>query len=165
MASKADAGKGEKKGMPIVLMMVVMLLGIGGGAGAMWFFAKGAHADTGAAAAPAVALAVPPPAHYIAMDPSFVVNLADPDGTRYLQVDVQLMTRDPAAAPVIQGNLPALRNGLLMLFSQKLADELRSRDDKEALQAEALAEVQRILTAETGRPAAEALYFTSFVTQ
>lgn len=158
------ASKEQGKGLPIVVIVLVLLLGIGGGAAGMWGFSARA---SGGGEAPAQQVAVQPaaPAQYVAMEPAFVVNLADEDGTRYLQVDVQLMTRDPAAAASIEGNLPALRNGLVMLFSQQYAEQLRTRQSKEALQAEALEEVQRILVAESGRPQAEALYFTSFVTQ
>ncbi|MBS7457222.1 flagellar basal body-associated FliL family protein [Coralloluteibacterium stylophorae] len=168
MASK-DTKKDEtkKKGKPIVLIALMLVIGIGGGAGGMWFMGKKgdgeAHAaEAGAEEAPAAPAG---PATYVPMEPAFVVNLADEGGTRYLQADVQLMTRDPLAAAALEANAPALRNGLLLLFAQQYADRLRTREDKERLQTEALAEIQRIMTAETGSPAAEALYFTSFVTQ
>ena len=54
---------------------------------------------------------------------------------------------------------------LLLLFSQQTVEGVRSREAKEQLQADALKEVQAVLTEATGKPGIDALYFTSFVTQ
>lgn len=52
-----------------------------------------------------------------------------------------------------------------MLFAQQNAEELITRAGKEKLQAQALAEVRKLMKAETGKPGAEQLLFTSFVMQ
>ncbi len=109
---------------------------------------------------------LPAPAQYLPMIPAFVVNLDDTAlGARYLQVEVQLVTRDPQAVTALQQHEPALRARLLMLFAQQTYDGVATREGKEALQAAALQEVRTLMTEETGKPAAEALLFTSFVTQ
>jgi flagellar FliL protein len=105
------------------------------------------------------------PAQYLEMQPSFVVNLEDDQTSRYLQVDVQLMTRDPKAADEIKANMPRLRNTLMMLFSQQHSKDLNTREGKEALQKQALDQVQAVMRDETGSPAIEALYFTNLVMQ
>nr|WP_255693020.1 flagellar basal body-associated FliL family protein [Luteimonas sp. XNQY3] len=134
---------------------LVMLLGAGAAA---WHF-LGRDAS-----APAPAL--PAPAQYLPMTPAFVVNLdGTPLGPRYLQVEVQLVTRDPLAVAQLQQHEPALRARLLMLFAQQTYDGVATREGKEALQAEALEEVRTLMVEETGKPTAEALLFTSFVTQ
>nr|WP_281379698.1 flagellar basal body-associated FliL family protein [Rehaibacterium terrae] len=99
------------------------------------------------------------------MEPAFVVNLADRDLDRYLQVEVQVMTRDASVIPALEAHMPLIRNRLLLLFGQQHADQLRSREDKERLQEEALAELQAILAEVAGKPGIEAVYFTNFVTQ
>nr|WP_255703515.1 flagellar basal body-associated FliL family protein [Lysobacter sp. GX 14042] len=99
------------------------------------------------------------------MDPAFVVNLADPDSVRYLQADVQLMTRDPATAAAIELHAPAIRNRLLLMFGQHTADQLSQRAAKERLQDSGRDEVRALLKAEGAPAGVEALYFTSFVTQ
>ena len=138
---------------------VPVLLLLGGGGAAAWFLLNKP------AAAPQTA-ALPAPAQYLPLAPAFVVNLEDtPMGPRYLQVEVQLVTRDPLAAPLLQQHEPALRARLLMLFAQQTYEGVSTRTGKEALQAQALTEVQTLMTEETGKPAAEALLFTSFVTQ
>lgn len=171
---QAAAAAPAKKGMSLVtvLLVVVVALGIGGG-GAYFFVAKGASAEAGddapakgkkgakgKAKAPAV------PATYIPIEPAFVVNLADEDSLRYLQLEVQVATRDKAAEDAIKQHMPVIRNNLLMLFAQQRTYDLRDRGGKERLQKAALDEVKKVVKAEGGDgDLIEALYFTSFVTQ
>ncbi|WP_449466868.1 flagellar basal body-associated FliL family protein [Stenotrophomonas humi] len=151
-----------KSRRPLLVTALIALIAAGSAGGAVWYFTQGegiAKADKPAAATPA-------PAQYFALDPSFVVNLNGPiDGPRYLQVDVQLMTRDPLALQAMQTHAPAIRARLLMLFSQVEPAQIADRAGKEALQASALAEVQKLMKAETGKKSADDLLFTSFVTQ
>jgi flagellar FliL protein len=104
-------------------------------------------------------------AQYLALDPAFVVNLAGADSSRYLQVSVEVMTRDSKAIDGLKLHMPAIRNNLLMLFGQKTTEDLSGREGREALRQLALTEVQKVMREETGDDAIEALYFTSFVTQ
>lgn len=137
-------------------LVAIVLLGAGGAAA--WFLLHKPAAEPKAA--------LPAPAQYLPMAPAFVVNLEDtPMGPRYLQVEVQLVTRDPLAVPQLEQHEPALRARLLMLFAQQTYEGVSTRAGKEALQAQALNEVQTLMTEETGKPGAEALLFTSFVTQ
>lgn len=163
---KDDTGQNKKGGKKLILLVaigVVVLAAAGGGA---WFFFG--HKDDGKGgkhAAPKVA-EVPKPAQYFPMDPAIVVNLADPgDGPQYLQVEVQLVTRDPEALKRITENAPAIRAHLLMLLSQVKATDVADLAGKQKLQKSALAEVQKVMTSETGDKCVEALLFTSFVTQ
>ena len=75
------------------------------------------------------------------------------------------MTRDPEALTAIQLHAPAIRARLLMLFAQQDAAGLMSREGKERLQNAALGEVKSLLVAETGKPCAESILFTSFEMQ
>jgi len=165
-SSKAAVPAEKKAGKPWLLIVGIVMVLAGGGGAATWFLSKPASAAEGAAA-DAKPAGVPAPAQYVALEPAFVVNLEGGGGvSRYLQVEVQLMTRDATAAKDLQTHAPAIRADLLMLFSQQQAESLGSRAGKEKLQAVALAEVNRLLKAETGTPAAaEALMFTSFVMQ
>ncbi len=105
------------------------------------------------------------PAQYMDMQPSFVVNLEDTDAMRYLQVDVQLMTRDPKAVEEIKANMPRIRNTLMLLFSQQHSKDLNTREAKENLQKQALDQVRAVMREETGSPSVDGLYFTGFVMQ
>lgn len=170
----APAKSGKGKLIAIILGVVVAL---GGGGGAAWFMlGKDAKAEASAESGKKGKKAkdeeggehgegAKQPAKYLSLDPAFVVNLAGPDADRYLQVQVELMTRDALAADAIKLHTPAIRDRLLLLFGTKTAEELASREGRESLRQLALAEVQKVMNEETGEDAVEALYFTSFVTQ
>lgn len=146
----------------LLVTALIALLAAGAAGGAVWYFTQG---KVEAAVKPS-APAKPAPAQYFALDPAFVVNLDSTfDGPRYLQVEVQLMTRDPEAVAALQTHAPAIRARLLMLFSQVQAEQIADRAGKEKLQAEALAEVHKLMSRETGKKSADELLFTSFVTQ
>lgn len=166
-ASPAVSNKGSKKllimgGGAAVLLIV---LGVGG-----WLIfggkaephAEEAAADGKAVEGKAAGKAAP---IYHALDPAFVANLADEDGGRYLQVEIQVMARDQAAIDAVELHKPVIRNQLLLIFSEMKVEDLRTREAREGLQKKALEEIQRILKEQTGKPGIEALYFTSFVTQ
>jgi len=144
-----------------IVIACVVLLGSGGGG--WWFW----QARASAKPAPKAATAHPAkaPAQYYPLDPAFVVNLADTDSVRYLQADVQLMTRDPGTRAALETHAPAIRNRLLLLFGQQTALQLSQRNGKEALQRQALSEVRSVLDGEGAPDKVEAVYFTSMVTQ
>jgi flagellar FliL protein len=155
-AEAAPAPKKNKKKLLIAIGAAVVLAG--GGAGAYFAFAGG-DADAAKAAA------APLPAQYYAMTPAFVVNLADTDSTRYLQADIQLMTRDTGTLAALELHAPAIRNRLLLLLGSQSSTALEDRAGKEKLQKQALAEVRAVLKAEKAPDKVDALYFTSLVTQ
>jgi flagellar protein FliL len=119
----------------------------------------------GAPAADAAAEPVLAPPIYVDIDSNMVVNFQGGGRLRYLQVGVQVMTRDPAAVEALQRHRPMLRNNLIMLFSDQSYEALNSRDGKAALRDAALTEVQGVLGDDYHGPGIEAVYFTSFVMQ
>jgi len=158
-ANAPAAPEKNKKGKLLLIVGAVVLLLAGAGGG--WW----ATQSRTAAADAKPAEPVKPPAQYHALSPAFVVNLTDADATRYLQADVQLMTRDPETLKAIETHAPAIRNRLLLLFGGYSAAQLAERSAKEKLQKQALSEVRAALKAEVAPDKIEALYFTSLVTQ
>jgi flagellar FliL protein len=157
----ADVPKKKSK-LPLIIGAVVLL---GGGLAGGWFMQQrgashAAPAEAEHAAAPTKAVAT-----YYALEPAFVVNLADTDANRYLQGDVQVMTRDPETMKVLEAQAPAIRNRLLLLFGQQTSAQLAQRSGKERLQAAALDEIKKVLAAEGGANKPEAVIFTSLVVQ
>lgn len=102
---------------------------------------------------------------YLPLNPAFVVNFASQGKARFLQVEVEAMTRDPLVPDQITLHMPIIRNNLLLLFSAQTYDSVSTLEGKEALREEALVVVQDILEEETGDAGIEAVYFTSFVMQ
>jgi flagellar protein FliL len=115
------------------------------------------------------AKATPPPAGpplFLALDPPFVVNFDAEQAVRFLQIAVQVETRDPATIELLKTNDPVVRNDLLLLFANQKYAQLSTREGKEALRNQALESVRKVLSRAGGQPERlEAVYFTSFVMQ
>ena len=158
----------QRKGGGLVLVLAAVLLSTLGGGGAAWFVAQHALAAAqpkGEEDAEEKVELPSSPAQYFALEPAFVVNLEDERAQRFLQVQVELMSRDGKTLEQIERHAPRIRSQLLMLLGQQQVADLSTRAGKEALQAAVLAEVKAILMAETGEAQVEAVYFTSFVMQ
>jgi flagellar FliL protein len=105
------------------------------------------------------------PMSYVEIEGALVANLP-PGGPAFLQVRVQIGARGEPAKAAIEAHLPAIQSALLAQLRQTTAEELARPDAMTHLQDKALAEVNRVLKAETGqRDTAAAVLFTSFVTQ
>ncbi|MCW8855276.1 MAG: flagellar basal body-associated FliL family protein [Gammaproteobacteria bacterium] len=102
---------------------------------------------------------------YIPLKPAFVVNFENPEQVSLLQVDIQLMTYDPAVEKALNTHMPRIRNELLLLFGGKQYHEINTREGKRKLSQDAIMEIQRVLQEEGAPSSVEALYFTSFVMQ
>jgi flagellar FliL protein len=166
-AAPAAAADAPKKGFPIVLVLIVLLVGLGAGGGAAFFLLPKAESEAEASEDGKRERKTDKrlPAQYVALTPAFVVNLADEGSTRYLQAEIQVSSRDPQTIADLGAHSPAIRNALLMLFAKQTQADLRSIEGREKLQNAALDEINRVLEEETGHDGAEALFFTSFVTQ
>jgi flagellar FliL protein len=105
------------------------------------------------------------PLNYIPLAPAFVVNFGDASDVRFLQVTIELGTRNPDQVEHIKEHSPALRNSVVMLLSSQDPATLNSREGKEKLRADTLAEVQQVMQEETGSDAIDDIFFTSFVMQ
>jgi flagellar FliL protein len=101
---------------------------------------------------------------YYAIDPPLVVNFEDGAVVRFLQITMEVMAHDEKAIDSVQKNIPLIRNNLLMLMSNRDYQTMMSRDGKEQLRHEALAEIRKVQT-QTGAPDVDDLLFTTFVVQ
>ena len=160
MSSPADKNAARKSSkLPWILLTLVVLGGAGAG-GFFWWQSQQAATHSSRKAS-----AVRSPAQYYALEPAFVVNLADSESVRYLQAEVQLVTRDANTRAAMELHEPAIRNRLLLLFGQQSSAQLGQRTGKERLQATALKEVRQVLKGEAAADKVEAVIFTSLVTQ
>ncbi|MBP6894811.1 MAG: flagellar basal body-associated protein FliL [Gammaproteobacteria bacterium] len=161
-AAAEGAAKPKSNLIKIVLIVVAVLVLAGGAAGGTWFFMKGgSHAkgkDTHAEAAAgdeeddeAPSSAKKPAPIYMALD-NMVVNLADPGGDRFAQIGVTLELSDEKLGDQIKQRLPAVRSSILMLVSQRTAEELLRRDGKDKLAQDIVMEVSRVAGLRTPRP-------------
>lgn len=163
--SKPAESKPRKSRKGLIIAIASVLVVGGGGAGAYVMFAGKGGDEAGKSEKPAEP-EVKLPAQFVEMDPPFVVNFQPGSQARFLQVAVQLMTREPEMVHFIEHLKPIVRNDLLLLFGNKSVAEVATPEGKEALRQATLEAVRRIIAAEGGRPEAlEAVYFTSFVMQ
>jgi flagellar FliL protein len=107
----------------------------------------------------------PKTAVYYKLDPPFVVNFQGQNGSRFLQVTIELMTYDPDVVPAIEQHMPVIRNNLVFLLSSVNYDQISTLEGKQKLRSDTLAEIQRILKEKIGKPGVEEVYFTSIVMQ
>ncbi|HEY4369366.1 MAG TPA: flagellar basal body-associated FliL family protein [Steroidobacteraceae bacterium] len=170
-AAVADAApKKGRSGLLLVIIAALVAASAAGG-GAYFVFSskvealahdkdKKEHGEKGAQQKPKA------PAQYIKMDPPFVVNFEAKGAMRFLQVSIELMTRDPATADLLKLHDPRIRNDLLLLLGNQQMETISSREGKEGLRAEALKAVANVIGSEGGDPKqVEQLFFTSFVMQ
>ena len=104
------------------------------------------------------------PSVYYAIDPPLVVNFEDGSAVRFLQITMEVMAHDEKAIDSVQKNIPLIRNNLLLLMSNRNYQSMMSREGKEKLRQEALAEVRAVQKKE-GSPDVDDVLFTSFVVQ
>jgi flagellar protein FliL len=156
-----------------IIMGVVGLLVLGGATYAALYFAgvlgggeteavaEAGMADPKEAAKPAVPKA---PQIYLPMEP-FVVNFDMNADVRFMQVTLQVAARDPAVIERVREHTPAIRNGLVMLYSSQDPVVLNTRAGKETLLKQSLEEINKVLREHAGSAGLENVYFTSFVMQ
>lgn len=128
-AAPAAAPK-KRKGLVFILVAVILLLA-GGGGGAYWFLWRGSAEAAGAQAEPE-----PDPGTGVLTLAPFVVNLADPSGTRFLRVSMSLVVANEDVAREIEDDKVVharLRSTILELLAQKQSTELVTPEGKTAL--------------------------------
>ncbi|MFQ5427403.1 MAG: flagellar basal body-associated protein FliL [Thermodesulfobacteriota bacterium] len=91
----------------------------------------------------------------------FVVNLQDNIGTRYLKLTVKLELAEPGTDGELKGQLPRIRDALIILLSSKNYSEIGTVEGKYRLRDEIVKRINRILKEASVRGA----YFTDFVIQ
>ncbi|HMM77661.1 MAG TPA: flagellar basal body-associated FliL family protein [Gammaproteobacteria bacterium] len=191
-AKQEVAAGGSKKKM-IILMVVAMLLAVGGAVGATMFIMGGkadeaatadkdqaaqdagdenaadaedgdekdvaAEGEEGKGAAPL----------YVALDPAFVVNFQDKQQrTKFLKAEISVVAKSAKVQEAITAHMPAVRNGVVMLLSRQIYEDLMTSEGKEKLRSDALAEVQSVMEKQAGKKVGKGvkdLYFSTLVMQ
>ncbi len=170
----ADSGQKKKKLLLLIgVAVTLVIISVGSTVVALKMLSPSTPESHGEhAAVPTLA-----PAVYFEMTPNFTINFTVNGRQRYLQAAITLMYRDPGLDSLLSLHMPAIRNGLVMLFSSKNFDELQTPEGKEQLKAEALVIIQTLLQKEQSALVAsgatkgvslanvEQVLFTNFVMQ
>lgn len=147
------------------MMITIGVAALLGGAGVALFLTHALGHSAKAAHAAASSKPAGPPL-YLPLDPAFVVNFQGDPMVRYLQVAVEVMSRDQKTLDLLKANDPVVRNDLLILLANQKSSLLATAAGKEQLRTEALTAIRKDLVQAGGDPKrVEAVYFTSFVMQ
>jgi len=92
---------------------------------------------------------------------SFIVNLSDQGGKRYLRVTMSLELGEGKSAEELTKRLPQIRDSILMILPSRKVDELQSTEGKHSLRAEIVSKMNELL----GKEIVKKIYFTEFVIQ
>lgn len=148
----------------IVLGVVLLLVvGMGGGLFMMWSkmsaintqIATAAEAKDGQTGTDQAMIGP-----IMALD-TFIVNLADAGGKRFLRVTIDLELNNPEMQEEMKTRMPQVRDAILMILPTKHFDDISSTEGKMALRDELLASLNQFLT--TGQ--VNNIYFKEFVVQ
>ena len=106
------------------------------------------------------------PAFYTNLAPPLVVNFKDRIGDDHvMQVTLEMMARDQATVNEVREHLPVIRSSLILLYSGFVYEDVSTREGKQRMLDEGLAEIQALMTKRIGKPGIEEIYFTGLVIQ
>lgn len=162
---KRSGEKARKGGLPLIPLILAIVIGggaIAGGGYFAWskFFASspkgpGKGPEAGATAGEAANIGVIEPLE------TFIVNLADNGGKRFLKVGINLELSDPGLGEEVKNKLPVIRDAILVLLSNKSYADIGDARGKSLLREEILARINPFL--KEGR--IKKVYFSEFVVQ
>lgn len=163
MSQEDELPEPKKKSKLKWIIMILLVLLLGGALGAAYFLgffdnflgkgdaesAKAKQEQSSVAAAPRVQL------------PTFLVNLYDPLGRRYISMDIELELISPAVAQEIEAQNARIRDALILLLTSKTYSELSTQEGKHILRNEILDRINQILTG----PKVVRVYYINLVIQ
>ncbi|SMP50360.1 flagellar basal body-associated FliL family protein [Desulfonatronum lacustre] len=158
----------KKKGAKVkwIVLLLVLLLLAGGGGAAYWFLmGPGAVSEDGAleqegdqAGLQGARTEFVP--EIVTLD-TFVVNLADPLGRRFLRMTLDVEVLNRAAIADVQRNNSRIRDAVILLLAGKSFADLASMEGKITLKNQIVERLNQIV----GGGRVTNVYFTEFVVQ
>jgi flagellar protein FliL len=144
--------KSSKKKLLIIIVLAVILLG-GGGAAAYWkFFMKAETSEKSS----------PKPEHSVIQEfDTFIVNLRDPGGKRFLKLAMKAKLDGLPLSEEFKSRSFEMRDMILTILSSKETEDITSPEDKLSLKQEIIAALNRSLQ----KGQVQDVYFTEFLIQ
>ena len=159
-----ETPKKKKKGK--ILKILILLLLLGGIGFAVWKFAlpmflenSGSDATQTEGAKPSGN--APKAGNPVVTLPTFMVNLADPLGRRYIRLTIEVEVNSADAAAELNNNTAKVRDAINMLLSSKSYADLAPSENKILLKNEIVERLNQIL----GGPKVARVYFVDIVIQ
>ena len=173
-AATAAAPEAPKKKSKKLLFIVVgvLVLALAGAGGALFILKKNTADEHGDEEAVAEVNHKPKsPPTFLPLE-NMVVNLADAGGNRFVQLGLTLQLQDAATETAVKAFLPSIRSQILVLLSQRTAEEMLQVQGKEKLSADIIAAISKEMGyaeirkggKSTPNPV-QAVLFSSFIVQ
>ncbi|GAB7079491.1 flagellar basal body-associated FliL family protein [Megalodesulfovibrio paquesii] len=162
-----DEEQPKKKGGKlkwIIILVLLLVLGGGGYFAYTKFFApQGSTTDAPAqqAEGQSAPTEAPPGDTQVVTLPTFLVNLADPLGRRYLKMTLDVEVTNKQAAEELNKQTPKIRDAIILLLSSKTYADLSTFESKLVLKKEIVERLNLIL----GGAKVRNVYFTDMVIQ
>lgn len=156
MSNAAATAKPAKGGKLVPILIAIIVLG--GAGGGFWFWKQSTASAAGHEPPPAKEK----PAAVLALEP-FLVNLADPQASRFLRVTVRLLVEDGDFAHEFAGDevhKARVRSAILEVLTTKTSDVLVTAEGKTALKEAIAKRSSEVLKLEVTD-----VLFTDFVVQ
>ena len=153
----------SKKGLMIlVICFVIIALAVGAGLYVLWGKVSGVTPETleGTEEVAEKKEAKAKIKSLLSME-TFVVNLADPGGKRYLRVTIALEIDDQDFVEEVKKNVPKMRDKVLLILPSKKFKDIRTSSGKDSLRKEIIAQLNPLLN----KCKITDLYFQEFVIQ
>jgi len=147
----------------LIGVMTMLILGLGGGLFMMWnqLSALNAQSVADAGGQPDEVVSLEQSLGPIFSLDTFIVNLADKGGTRYLRVTMDLELGNSDLEDELYKRLPQVRDSLLMILPSKRFEDISTVQGKTALRDEMLEALNGYL----GQGKITNIYFKEFVVQ
>jgi flagellar FliL protein len=147
----------------LIGVLMVFMLGMGGGLFMLWNKMSELKVQSTANAGinPAQASSLEQPLGPIFSLATFIVNLADKGGNRYLRVTMDFELGNSELETELNKRLPQVRDSILMILPSKRFDDISSMEGKIALRDEILEKLNSLLT----QGKITNIYFKEFVVQ
>lgn len=153
-ATAADAPAKPKSKKLLFILIGVVVLALAGAGGAYVVLKKNTaqdeEGDSGHAAEVDHNKVKTPPV-FLPLE-SMVVNLADAGGNRFVQIGITLQVQDAKTSDDLKAYMPTIRSDVLMLISQRSAEDMLQISGKEKLSADIIAKVSAVMGYELGAP-------------
>ena len=147
----------------LIGVLMILMLGMGGGLFMMWnkLSTINLQTDANASDQPGQEATVEQPLGEIYALQTFIVNLADEGGNRYLRITMDLELGIPELEDEIDKRLPQIRDSILMILPSKRFEDISSAAGKIALRDEILEKLNGYLS----QGQINRIYFKEFVVQ
>jgi flagellar FliL protein len=150
-----------KKGFPLKLIVIVVLVVVLAGGGFVVYKKMSAPKDKGQIVAIKEKETGTPEMGTIYPMESFIVNLIEPSGKRYLKIQIQLELENENLKSEIDKRMPQFKDAIISLLSNKSIADINNAEGKMQLRAELAALFNQYL--KSGK--ITNVFFTDFIIQ